>query len=197
MTSEVVDNDKRRFLTQTATVVGAVGVGLASIPFIQSMRPSAKAEALGAPVEVDISKLEPGQLIRVLWRGKPVWVLRRPEEVLATLPKLNDKLLDPKSEQSVQPRSSQNQHRSIRPEVFVALGVCTHLGCAPLYRPEVAPADLGADWLGGFFCPCHGSRFDIAGRVYKGVPAPSNLEIPPYRYISDTRISVGNGDDEG
>jgi len=194
MTSEVVDNDKRRFLTQTATVIGAVGAGLAAIPFVSSMRPSARAEALGAPVEVDVSKLEPGQLIRVLWRGKPVWVLRRPEEVLAALPRLDDKLLDPASNSSEQPDSSRNRHRSIKPEVFVALGVCTHLGCSPLYRPEVAPADLGSDWQGGFFCPCHGSRFDLAGRVYKGVPAPSNLEIPPYRYVSDARIVIGEGD---
>ena len=194
MTSEVVDNDKRRFLTQTATVIGAVGVGLAAIPFVSSMRPSARAEALGAPVEVDVSKLEPGQLVRVLWRGKPVWVLRRPEEVLAALPRLDDKLLDPASNSSEQPDSSRNRHRSIKPEVFVALGVCTHLGCSPLYRPEVAPADLGSDWQGGFFCPCHGSRFDLAGRVYKGVPAPSNLEIPPYRYVSDARIVIGEGD---
>ncbi|MEY4195855.1 MAG: hypothetical protein RLZZ226_2223 [Pseudomonadota bacterium] len=194
MTSEVVDNDKRRFLTQTATVIGAVGAGLAAIPFVSSMRPSARAEALGAPVEVDVSKLEPGQLVRVLWRGKPVWVLRRPEEVLAALPRLDDKLLDPASNSSEQPDSSRNRHRSIKPEVFVALGVCTHLGCSPLYRPEVAPADLGSDWQGGFFCPCHGSRFDLAGRVYKGVPAPSNLEIPPYRYVSDARIVIGEGD---
>ncbi|MBM3204069.1 ubiquinol-cytochrome c reductase iron-sulfur subunit [Candidatus Woesearchaeota archaeon] len=194
MTSEVVDNDKRRFLTQTATVIGAAGAGLAAIPFIYSMRPSARAEALGAPVEVDISKLEPGQLVRVLWRGKPVWVLRRPEEALTLLPKLDNQLLDPRSEDSVQPDSSRNPHRSIKPGVFVALGVCTHLGCSPSYRPEVAPADLGADWQGGFFCPCHGSRFDLAGRVYKGVPAPSNLEIPPYRYVSDARIVIGEGD---
>ena len=194
MTSEVVDNDKRRFLTQTATVIGAVGAGLAASPFVSSMRPSARAEALGAPVEVDVSKLEPGQLVRVLWRGKPVWVLRRPEEVLTALPRLDDKLLDPASNSSEQPDSSRNRHRSIKPEVFVALGVCTHLGCSPLYRPEVAPADLGSDWQGGFFCPCHGSRFDLAGRVYKGVPAPSNLEIPPYRYVSDARIVIGEGD---
>ncbi|MGI9211941.1 MAG: ubiquinol-cytochrome c reductase iron-sulfur subunit [Methylococcaceae bacterium] len=196
MTSEVVDHDKRRFLTKTATVIGAVGAGLAAIPYVQSMRPSAKAEAMGAPAEVDISKLEPGQLVRVLWRGKPVWVLRRSDEALALLHKLDSQLLDPGSKESLQPESSRNAHRSLKPEVFVALGVCTHLGCAPLYRPEVAPADLGSDWLGGFFCPCHGSRFDLAGRVYKGVPAPSNLEIPPYRYISDVRIVIGDGEQE-
>jgi ubiquinol-cytochrome c reductase iron-sulfur subunit len=197
MTSEGVDNNKRRFLTQAATVVGAIGTGLVAVPFVKSMQPSAKAEALGAPVEVDIGKIEPGQMIRVLWRGKPVWILRRTPEALAALPTLDDKLLDPRSEQSEQPISSKNEFRSIKPEIFVALGVCTHLGCSPLYRPEVAPADLGPEWKGGFFCPCHGSRFDLAGRVYKSVPAPSNLEIPPYRYTSDTRITIGlNGEEE-
>jgi ubiquinol-cytochrome c reductase iron-sulfur subunit len=194
MTSEGVDTEKRRFLTQAATVVGAVGAGFLAAPFISSMRPSAKAEALGAPVEVDIGKIEPGQRIVVSWRGKPVWVLRRTPEVLASLPTLDDKLLDPRSDESEQPESSHNELRSIKPEIFVAIGVCTHLGCSPLYRPEVAPADLGPDWKGGFFCPCHGSLFDLAGRVYKGVPAPVNLVIPPYRYVGDTRIVVGEGE---
>lgn len=191
MTNEGVDTDKRRFLTQAATVVGAVGAGFLAVPFISSMRPSAKAEALGAPVEVDTSKLEPGQRIIVLWRGKPVWVVSRSPETLADLPTLDDQLLDPLSENSEQPESTRNEVRSIRPEILVAVGVCTHLGCSPVYRPEVAPADLGPDWKGGFFCPCHGSRFDLAGRVYKGVPAPTNLEIPPHHYVSETRIIVG------
>jgi ubiquinol-cytochrome c reductase iron-sulfur subunit len=195
MTSEgVVDTEKRRFLTQAATVVGAVGAGFLAVPFVSSMRPSAKAEALGAPVEVDISKIEPGQRIVVLWRGKPVWVLRRTPETLANLSSLEDKLRDPQSDESEQPESSHNPHRSINPEIFVAVGVCTHLGCSPLFRPEIAPADLGPDWKGGFFCPCHGSSFDLAGRVYKGVPAPVNLAIPPYRYLADARILVGEGE---
>lgn len=191
MISEGVDIEKRRFLTQAATVVGAVGAGFLAVPFAASMRPSAKAEALGAPVEVDISKLEPGQRVVLSWRGKPVWVLRRTPEALDNLSKLEDKLLDPNSESSEQPEFSRNQYRSLKPEIFVAIGVCTHLGCSPLYRPELAPADLGADWKGGFFCPCHGSKFDMAGRVYKGVPAPVNLEIPPYYFASETRIVVG------
>ncbi len=186
-----VDNEKRRFLTQAASVVGAVGVSLVAVPFVSSMRPSAKAEALGAPVEVDIEKLESGQRLVVLWRGKPVWILKRTQDALASLVELDAELLDPRSEQSIQPVNSQNEARSIRPEILVAIGVCTHLGCSPVFRPEVAPADLGADWKGGFFCPCHGSKFDLAGRVYKGVPAPMNLEIPPYYFANDHRIVVG------
>lgn len=186
-----VDNEKRRFLTKTATVVGAVGAGFLAVPFASSMRPSAKAEAMGAPVEVDIEKLEPGQRVVVLWRGKPVWVVRRTPETLAGLVELDGVLLDPQSDQSEQPASSKNEARAIRPEIFVAVGVCTHLGCSPVYRPDIAPADLGPDWKGGFFCPCHGSKFDMAGRVYKGVPAPVNLEIPPYYFASDNRIVVG------
>lgn len=186
-----VDTEKRRFLTKTASVVGAVGVGFLAVPFVSSMQPSAKAEALGAPVEVDIEKLEPGQRVVVLWRGKPVWVVKRTPDVLATLVELDDILLDPESDQSEQPASSKNEARSIKPEIFVAIGICTHLGCSPVYRPEIAPADLGPEWKGGFFCPCHGSKFDMAGRVYKGVPAPVNLEIPPYYFASDSRIVVG------
>jgi len=191
MTSEGVDIDKRRFLTQAAVVIGAIGTGAVTLPFISSMKPSAKAEALGAPVEVDISKIEPGQLIRVLWRGNPVWILHRTPNNLAILPTLDNQLRDPRSKESDQPKAMANEFRSIKPEIFVAIGVCTHLGCSPVYRPEIAPADLGQDWKGGFFCPCHGSRFDLAGRVYKAVPAPTNLEIPPYHYISDTRIVIG------
>jgi ubiquinol-cytochrome c reductase iron-sulfur subunit len=186
-----VDNEKRRFLTKTATVVGAVGAGFLAVPFASSMRPSAKAEAMGAPVEVDIEKLEPGQRVVILWRGKPVWVVRRTPETLSSLVELDGALLDPKSDQSEQPVSSKNEARAIKPEIFVAVGVCTHLGCSPVYRPDIAPADLGPDWKGGFFCPCHGSKFDMAGRVYKGVPAPVNLEIPPYYFASDNRIVVG------
>jgi ubiquinol-cytochrome c reductase iron-sulfur subunit len=194
--SEGVDSDKRRFLTQAAAVVGAISAGAVAVPFVSSMQPSAKAQAAGAPVEVDIGKIEPGQLIRVLWRGKPVWILRRTPEEIERLATLNDRLRDPLSEESDQPEVTKNLVRSIKPEIFVALGICTHLGCAPTFRPDVAPADLGADWPGGFFCPCHGSRFDLAGRVFKGVPAPKNLEIPPHKYLSDTRILVGVDDEE-
>lgn len=191
MTIEGVDLQKRRFLTKAAMVAGATGAGFLAIPYVSSMNPSARAEAMGAPVEVNVSKLEPGQRVVVLWRGKPVWVVRRTPEVLAQLPTLDNILLDPRSEKSEQPKSSKNEARSIKPELLVAVGVCTHLGCSPSYRPEVAPADLGPDWKGGFFCPCHGSKFDMAGRVYKGVPAPTNLEIPPYHYLDDDRIMVG------
>ena len=191
MTNEGVDTSKRQFLTSALAVVGAVGTGYLAVPFLSQMQPSVKAMAAGAPVTVDISKMEPGQLLRVEWRGKPVWILNRTNEVLATLKSLDSQLRDPKSDDSIQPASSKNPERSIKPEIFVAVGLCTHLGCSPTFRPEIAPHDLGEKWKGGFFCPCHGSWFDLAGRVYQGVPAPSNLEIPPYRYVSDTQIIVG------
>jgi len=191
MTNEGVDTSKRQFLTSALAVVGAVGTGYLAVPFLSQMQPSVKAMAAGAPVTVDISKMEPGQLLRVEWRGKPVWILNRTNEVLATLKTLDSQLRDPKSDESIQPASSKNPERSIKPEIFVAVGLCTHLGCSPTFRPEIAPHDLGEKWKGGFFCPCHGSWFDLAGRVYQGVPAPSNLEIPPYRYVSDTQIIVG------
>jgi len=178
-------------LTVAATAVGAVGVGFVAVPFVASMNPSARAKAMGAPVEADISKLEAGQLMRVKWRGKPVWVLSRTEQNLKDLTALKDTVLDPASESSEQPDYCKNEYRSIKPETLVAIGICTHLGCSPTFRPDVAPADLGADWKGGFFCPCHGSKFDLAGRVYKGVPAPSNLVIPPHQYVSDTLLIVG------
>jgi ubiquinol-cytochrome c reductase iron-sulfur subunit len=195
MTQEGVDQSKRQFLTNALSVVGAVGAGYLAVPFLSQMQPSTKAMAAGAPVEVDISKMEPGQLIRVAWRGKPVWVLNRTPEVLATLVTLDNKLADPQSAESAQPDSSKNSMRSIKPEIFVAIGLCTHLGCSPTFRPEVAPNDLGEDWKGGFFCPCHGSWFDLAGRVYRGVPAPSNLEVPPYRYVTDNLIIIGEANE--
>ncbi len=191
MNDNGVDTSKRWFLTKAATMVGAAGAVFAATPFISSMQPSERAQAAGAPVEVDITKLEPGQMIRVMWRGKPVWIVQRTPESLSSLPKLEDKLRDPKSEESEQPATAKNEYRSFKPEILVALGVCTHLGCSPTYRPEIAPADLGPEWLGGFFCPCHGSSFDLAGRVYKGVPAPRNLDIPPHYYLSDTRLLIG------
>ena len=191
MNIEGVDKSKRQFLTSALTVVGAVGTGYIAVPFLAQMQPSTKAMAAGAPVTVDISKMEPGQLIRVAWRGKPVWLLNRTPEVLETLKTLDDKLRDPQSSESIQPVYTKNPTRALKQEIFVAIGLCTHLGCSPTFRPEIAPADLGPDWKGGFFCPCHGSWFDLAGRVYRGVPAPTNLEIPPYRYITDSQIIIG------
>lgn len=191
MINEDVDKSKRQFLTSALTVVGAVGTGYLAVPFLAQMQPSTKAMAAGAPVTVDISKIEPGQLIRVEWRGKPVWILNRTQAVLDTLAKLDNQLSDPYSNESIQPASSKNATRSIKPEIFVAIGLCTHLGCSPTFRPEIAPHDLGEKWQGGFFCPCHGSWFDLAGRVYQGVPAPTNLEIPPYQYITETQLIIG------
>lgn len=191
MSEQGVDNSKRQFLTTALTVVGAVGTGYITVPFLAQMQPSTKAKAAGAPVEIDISKIEPGQLIRAAWRGKPVWVLFRTPEVLEILASDTGKLADPDSIESNQPPSSQNEFRSIKPEIFIAVGLCTHLGCSPTFRPEIAPNDLGPTWNGGFFCPCHGSGFDLAGRVVSGVPAPTNLDVPPHYYITDTLILIG------
>jgi ubiquinol-cytochrome c reductase iron-sulfur subunit len=163
-----------------------------AVPFVASWNPSAKAKAAGAPVKADISKLEPGQQMIVEWRGKPVWVVRRTEEALANLEKLNGQLADPSSEKPQQPAYIPGTSaRSLRPEIMVMVGICTHLGCSPTYRPEVAPDDMGPEWLGGFFCPCHGSRFDLSGRVYAGVPAPTNLVIPPHSYLDDNTLVIG------
>ena len=192
MSEQVVDKRRRLFLTAAATAVTGVGAAYVAVPFVASMNPSDRAKAAGAPVEADISKLEPGQLIRVEWRGKPVWILKRTEEVLVQLEELKDQLRDPQSNESVQPKSCKNVTRSIKPEVFLAVGICTHLGCSPTFRPDVAPEDLGPDWKGGFFCPCHGSMFDLSGRVFAGVPAPLNLVVPPHEYITDTRILIGS-----
>jgi len=186
-----VDKGKRRFLIGATTVVGGIGTAAAAIPFAMSFWPSERAKAAGAPVEVDISKLEPGQKINIEWRGKVVWVIHRTPVMLKDLPKLDRLLADPNSNYSQQPADAKNEYRSIKPEIFVAVGLCTHLGCSPTYRPEIAPGDLGPDWLGGFFCPCHQSKFDLAARVYKGVPAPTNLTIPPYKFLTDTKIQVG------
>jgi ubiquinol-cytochrome c reductase iron-sulfur subunit len=192
MGGDNTNSGRRRFLTAATTVVGAVGMGFVLVPFISSMQPSAKARAAGAPVRADISKLEPGQMIRVKWRGKPVWLVRRTEKMLEVLPTLDATLEDPESLESIQPPYAQNEFRSIKPEYLVTVGICTHLGCSPTYRPDVGAADLGADWEGGFFCPCHGSKFDLAGRVYKGVPAPTNLVIPPHVYLSETELVIGD-----
>jgi len=190
-----IDAGKRRFLIGATSVVGGIGGVAAAVPFVMSMFPSERARAAGAPVEQDISKIEPGQQISLEWRGKVVWIINRTKSMLDSLPKLDARLADPHSDVPQQPPYCKNEHRSIKPEYLVAVGICTHLGCSPTYRPEVAPGDLGPDWLGGFFCPCHQSKFDLAGRVYKGVPAPTNLVVPPYKYQSDTMIVVGVGQD--
>jgi ubiquinol-cytochrome c reductase iron-sulfur subunit len=187
-----VDKDKRRFLVGATSVVGGIGVVATAVPFVMSMWPSERAKAAGAPVEVDISKLELGQKIDVEWRGKVVWLIRRTPEMLAGLPKLDSRLADPNSNAPQQPPYCKNEERSInRGPVLVAVGICTHLGCSPTYRKEIAPADLGRDWLGGFFCPCHQSKFDLAGRVYRGVPAPLNLVVPPHKYLTETTVLIG------
>ncbi len=191
MSDDDVSLRRRRFLTATTAVVGGIGTAFAAVPFVGSLLPSQKAKALGAPVQIDISKIEPGALHRDEWRGKLVMIVRRTRQNLADLTALEDNLLDPDSERRQQPAYAKNAYRSIKDEYLVMIGLCTHLGCAPTYRPEVSPEDLGSEWKGGFYCPCHGSRFDLAGRVYKSVPAPANMEIPPYRYLSDTLIEVG------
>jgi ubiquinol-cytochrome c reductase iron-sulfur subunit len=195
MNAQGVDKGRRRVLVAATSVVGAVGVGFVAVPFISSMNPSAKARAAGAPVEADVSQLEPGALLRVKYRGQPIWVVHRTPEMLEALPTLDPKLVDPTSEVPQQPPYCQNPTRAIKPDYFVAIGICTHLGCSPTYRPEFAPDDLGAAWKGGWFCPCHGSKFDLAGRVYKGVPAPTNLVIPKHMYTNETTILIGQ--DEG
>ncbi|MCP5419236.1 MAG: ubiquinol-cytochrome c reductase iron-sulfur subunit [Gammaproteobacteria bacterium] len=190
-TADSVNPERRRFLTHTAVVVGGVGTAFAVVPFLKSWSPSERAQAAGAPVEIDFSQLEPGALMRVEWRGKPVWLVNRTPAMLETLPELDGELRDPKSEEPQQPEYAKNEHRSIKPELLVMVGICTHLGCSPTFRPEPAPADLGPGWKGGFFCPCHGSKFDLAGRVFQGVPAPLNMVVPPYKFLSDTRVIVG------
>lgn len=192
MSNDGVNKGRRRLLIGATSAAGAVGAIGVAVPFVASWNPSAKAKAAGAPVKADISKLEPGQQMIVEWRGKPVWVVRRTEEALANLEKLNGQLADPSSEKPQQPEYIPGTSaRSLRPEIMVMVGICTHLGCSPTYRPEVAPEDMGPEWLGGFFCPCHGSRFDLSGRVFAGVPAPTNLVIPPHSYLDDNTLVIG------
>jgi ubiquinol-cytochrome c reductase iron-sulfur subunit len=197
MSEHEIDTERRKMLTVSASVVGAAGGAAALVPFVSTMSPSAKALAAGAPVEVDISKLEVGQKIQVEWRRKPVWIVRRSDEMLSALDEVEAKLRDPSSDAlEMQPAFARNSNRSLKPEVLVLVGICTHLGCSPTFRPELAPADLGADWKGGFYCPCHGSLFDISGRVYKNLPAHNNLEVPPYKYLSDNVLLIGELDEE-
>jgi len=190
---EDTPNRRRRQLVIATTTFGAIGVGLAAVPFVQSMQPSARARAIGGPVEVDFSLLEPGQLLTVAWRGKPVWILHRSQNILDRLTEIGDLLADPDSIiESQQPAYAQNLHRSIRPEILVAIGLCTHLGCVPQQRLAAGEASgMNAEWPGGFFCPCHGSKFDLAGRVFKNVPAPINLLVPPYKFVGTSRIQIG------
>lgn len=197
MSQDAVDQSKRRFLVALTATTGAVGAAGIAVPFVKSMSPSARAQAAGAPVEVDISKMQPGELVIVEWRKKPVWIVKRTDKNLADLSSLDGKLTDAASKSSKQPSYAENEHRS-RPEeknVLVMVGICTHLGCSPKHFPDLAPAGFEDGWVGGFYCPCHGSTFDLAGRVYKGAPAPSNLEIPKYKFLNKTTILVG--DDSG
>ena len=192
MPTDDPDPKRRRFLTAATSVVGGAGLVAVAWPFVSSMQPSAQARAAGAPVEISVAKVEPGMLIRQEWRGKPIWVVGRSEQMLKNLSKLDSQLRDPHSTvTSQQPAFAQNEYRSMKPEYLVLIGICTHLGCSPTFRPEIAPPDLGPKWLGGFFCACHGSRYDLAGRVYNNMPAPLNLEVPPYKYLNNTRILVG------
>jgi ubiquinol-cytochrome c reductase iron-sulfur subunit len=186
-----MDCGRRRLIVATAAVGGA-GAVAAMVPFVSSMLPSERAKAAGAPVEVDVGSLAPGQMITVEWRGKPVWVLNRTPEMLDTLPKLDDAVADPKSEVKQQPDYCRNATRSIKPNILIAVGICTHLGCSPSNKFKKGSEEgMTADWLGGFLCPCHGSTFDYAGRVFKSKPAPTNLEVPPHTYLSETRILIG------
>ncbi|MEO1035044.1 MAG: ubiquinol-cytochrome c reductase iron-sulfur subunit [Pseudomonadota bacterium] len=189
--SDNAKSSRRHFLSMATAVTGGVGTAFALAPFVVSLKPSARAQALGAPVEIDLSPIDVGAMVRYEWRGKPVWVLRRTPEMIERLAQNDAVLRDPNSEEPQQPEFAANPHRSQRPEWLVVIGSCTHLGCAPVERFEIQPADLGTDWFGGFYCPCHGSKFDLAGRVYKGVPAPLNLAVPPYRFVGDDRILVG------
>ncbi|MBN8479989.1 MAG: ubiquinol-cytochrome c reductase iron-sulfur subunit [Xanthomonadales bacterium] len=192
MANDGVDTGRRRFLTATTAVVGGAGIAVAAIPFIKSWLPSARAQTAGAPVEADISKLEDGQMVMYEWRGQPIWIIRRTKAQLDALPSQDSRLRDPKSTNTdQQPAFAQNEYRSLKPEVLVLVGLCTHLGCAPKLHAELKPEPFDPDWKGGFFCPCHKSRFDMAGRVYAGVPAPSNLVVPPYRFIDDGHIMIG------
>ena len=192
MANSGVDTSRRRLLIGATSVIGAAGVGAIAVPFLSSWNPSARALAAGAPVEINVSKVEDGQQLREIWQGKPVWIVKRTEEMIKDLPSNDSKLKDPNSDVvSQQPEYAKNGNRSRKPEYLVLVGICTHLGCSPTFRPELAPADLGVDWKGGWYCPCHGSRFDLAGRVIKGSPAGKNLAVPAHYFKSDTTLLVG------
>lgn len=192
--TEEIDLKRRCFLRRATTAVGGIGLAAATVPFFSYWMPSADTEAAGKPIKVDISSLKPREQLTVPWRGMPIWFIYRDTGMLDTLPKLNNLLRDPLCELDQQPSYCKNIHRSIKPQFFVAIGICTHLGCVPTYRPDVA--SVSPDWLGGFYCPCHGSKYDLSGRVYQNVPAPLNLKIPRHMYVSDTEILIGE-DQEG
>jgi ubiquinol-cytochrome c reductase iron-sulfur subunit len=189
--TEQVDAGRRHFLTVATVATAAAGAAFVAVPFLASWKPSARAKAMGAPVELDIGKLEPGAIVKVEWRGKAIFVVHRTPEMLAQLQGVDGLLRDPGSLESEQPEFARNEARALKPEYLVMVGVCTHLGCAPLDKFTPGDVTVAADWKGGFFCPCHGSKFDMSGRVYKNVPAPTNLPVPPYRFVSDTRIQIG------
>lgn len=189
MESDEIDLERRKFLIKSATALGAVGVVAAAVPFVSSMLPSADVEHAAAPIKVNISGLKPGDQLTVSWRGKPIWIIRRTPEALKSLAMDEDLLRDPQSDEDQQPAYARNRYRSIKPEYLVVVGVCTHLGCIPTYRPD--PKSVSPDWPGGFLCTCHGSKFDMSGRVFKGVPAPINLEVPNYAFINDQEILIG------
>ena len=192
MADQDLDQGKRRFiLTATTTVATGVAAGAAGVPFVMSMMPSERAKAAGAPVEVDISDLQPGQKKIVEWRGKPVWIVRRTPDMLKMVEADKDRVADPTSKRSEQPKYAMNDHRSLKPEYLVVVGICTHLGCSPVDRLAPEPQPFESNWRGGFYCPCHGSLFDLAGRVYKNKPAPDNLPVPPYRFVGETKLVIG------
>jgi ubiquinol-cytochrome c reductase iron-sulfur subunit len=191
MSSDDVNKGRRRFLVATTSVVGGVGVGLAAVPFIKSWMPSARAEAGGAPVEVNIAKLKEGQLLKVQWRGQTIGILHRPAEMITGLAKADDVLADPESAEAEQPAYIHGEQRALKPEFLVVNMHCTHLGCIPQMIPQVGPQPFDANWNGGFYCPCHKSKFDLSGRVFKGAPAPSNLRIPPYSFLDDRTLIIG------
>lgn len=189
--NQKIDKTRRNLVVATSVAGGAASVG-AAVPFVASMFPSERAKAAGAPVEVDISAIAPGEMKIVEWRGKPVWVIRRTKEMVESLKSVTSLLADPISAKSEQPAYARNETRALKPDVMVMEGVCTHLGCSPQMKPIESKAEMGADWAGGFYCPCHGSKFDLAGRVYRGVPAPTNLTIPPYTFLSDSTLLIGD-----
>ena len=191
MPTDGVNKKRRRFLVATTSAVGAVGAGFVAVPFIKSWKPSARAQAVGAPVQVSLNGLKPGQILKVQWRGQTIGVLHRSEQALSLLPEVDNQLRDPQSQESEQPPYAQNEARALRGEYLVVNMHCTHLGCVPQLVPEVGAQPFDDNWKGGFFCPCHKSKFDMAGRVYKGVPAPSNLRIPPHSYLDDNTLVIG------
>lgn len=192
MSDKDVDQGKRGFLMAATGVVGGVAAAATAVPFAGSMFPSERAKAAGAPVEADVSKLAPGEMQVVEWRGKPVWIMNRTKEMLEGIKKSDSRTSDPNSDVPQQPAYAKNEYRSIKPDIVVLEGVCTHLGCSPQYKPVESKADMGQDWNGGFFCPCHGSKFDFAGRVFAGSPAPTNLRVPPYKFVGDAKIIIGD-----